>query len=108
MSHSILRRHRTSLHGHHETEHDPSRQSCETRHALGEQDRRKPLASFDGRFIGRPPCAEKLHVLLSCAVVVPFAIALHVCDQSFERVMVAGSTRVSKSLLQPYMSHEQI
>src|SRR5581483_5840789 len=41
----------------------------------GEQYRRQPAASVNGRLVGRPPCIEKLDELLPRAVVVPFAIA---------------------------------
>src|SRR5947209_5422177 len=90
MSHSSLRRHRTSRYRHYQSGHDRSRQSYETGHALGEQDRRQALASFDSRFIGRTPCVEKLHELLARAVIVPFAIAFHDCEQMFERVKPAA------------------
>src|SRR6202047_5425838 len=90
MSHSTLRRHRTSWRGHQQSEYDRSRKSYETRHALGEQCGRQPLASFDSGFIGRAPCVEKLHELLARSVIVPFAIAFHDCEQMFERVKPAA------------------
>src|SRR4029077_2279339 len=108
MSHSILRRHRTSRYGHYQSEHDQSRKSYETGHALGEQDRRQPLASFDSRLIGRPPCVEQLHELLTRSVVVPFAIAFHDCDQMFERVMSAAFAVERKRKIEPCLMVERI
>src|SRR5262249_57155321 len=60
--------------------------SLDRRTPLSEQDRGKPLAAFDRRFIGRTPCVEKLHKLLARAVIIPFAVALDDCQQLFERV----------------------
>src|SRR3954451_5098597 len=42
---------------------------------LGKQDRRQPLSSFHGGFVGRTPCLEELHELLSRAVFIPFAVS---------------------------------
>src|SRR5215475_3606725 len=50
-------------------------------HALGEQDRRQSLSSFDGRLIGAAPRLEELHQLLARAVVVPFAVTLDDLEQ---------------------------
>src|ERR1700687_2894841 len=108
MSHSTLRRHRTSRRGHQQSEYDRSRKSYETRHALGEEDRRQPLASFDSRFIGRAPCVEKLHELLARAVIVPFAIAFHDCEQMFERVKPAAFAVERERKIEPGLMVELI
>src|SRR6266576_4527477 len=108
MSHSTLRRHRTSRYGHYQSEHDRSRKSYETGHALGEQDRRQPLAACDGRFIGRPPCVEKLHELLARSVIVPFAIAFHDCEQMFERVKPAAFAVERECKIEPRLMVERI
>src|SRR5579875_3410927 len=51
-----------------------------------EQNRRKFLAAFDRRGIGRTPGGEKLQKLLACAVVLPFAVALHDRQQMLDRL----------------------
>src|SRR5689334_14169330 len=43
---------------------------------LREQNRRQPFSPLDGGLIGRAPCIEELHQLLSRAVLIPFAVAL--------------------------------
>src|SRR5438270_9537347 len=45
-------------------------------YALREEDRRQPLSSLDGRFVGAAPRLEELHQLPSRAVIVPLAVAL--------------------------------
>ena len=48
---------------------------------LRKQNRRQPLAAFDGGRVGRAPGLEELHQLLARAVVVPLAIALDDLEQ---------------------------
>src|ERR1700722_8043870 len=55
-------------------------------YALRKQDRRQPLASLDGGFIGRAPGLEQLHQLLARAVLVPFAVALDDFEQLLRRL----------------------
>src|ERR1700758_4370225 len=64
--------------------------SADRRKPLSEQDRGEPLAAFDRRFISRTPCVEKLHKLLACTVIVPFAVAFDDRQQMFERVEPAA------------------
>src|SRR2546423_9305249 len=55
-------------------------------HYLRKQNRRQPLASLDGRFIGAAPRLEELHELLARAIVVPFAVALDDREQLLGRL----------------------
>src|SRR5512133_2419320 len=50
--------------------------SASLEYDLREQNRRQPLASIDGRFVGAAPRFEELHQLLARTVIVPLAIAL--------------------------------
>src|SRR5262245_3047874 len=60
-----------------------------------EQDRRQPLAAFDGGLIGSAPGFEQLYELLARAVVVPFAVALDDLEQ-LRRRLAALAHRVQR------------
>src|SRR5260370_25925076 len=90
------------------TNRDRSWKSYESGHALDEQDRRQPLASFDSRLIGRPPCVKQLHELLARSVIVPFAIALHDREQMFERVKPAAFAIERERKIEPRLMVERI
>src|SRR3984957_2891986 len=64
-------------------------------YALRKQDRRQPLASLDGGFIGRAPGLEQLHQLFARAVLVPFAVAPDDFEQLLRRLgaLAAGVER---------------
>lgn len=47
----------------------------------GEQDRRQPPSSLDGRLVSAAPGFEKLNQLFACGVIVPFAVALDDLEQ---------------------------
>src|SRR5271170_5910328 len=75
---------------------------------LREQDRRQPPAALDRGLVGRTPGLEKLHELLSRAVVVPFTVALDDADQLLQRVEPLALAVERQRKIEPRLMVERI